>query len=252
MEIQTPFQTRSGKLVSIFVSIKEDQYIISDGGWLHSKENVYEIICDTEEEAPQQLIEQSLESFKVKLLITSNKETYFYKSCKDIKMVSACINDLAQFILHYCASVEASYILQSELKIPDPTRTRFAAKANGFLKTKKPEDAALEFNKKLDDLKGVSFSAAITRVSSFTFITYVTGSSFRYFRGEVTRSNSCYEALAESKWSSSVRHRLVLLDDEAAGYKPERISTFTTLLTKKLSHPPILWSQRDEIASLLA
>lgn len=246
LEIVTPFSTVSQGFISVFITKRGNDYIVSDGGWL--SKNAYQP-QDTEErrEGDDKSLEFYKESFGVAVHNDKAQIPLYYKKCTEPSLVSSVVYDVSNFI---CGTVGTrAFIAGSE---HDVSRLRFQKKATDFLTSRIFEPSKLLPRHPIDDVKGLIFPVVVINGLNLSLVTYVSGSTRSYFASDVRKAIINFELSERSrKYYSLVRDKISLVDDEATGYTEVKDDLIMTLLGEKTTKPPILWSQKEEIIPLL-
>ena len=96
LEIITPFATTTQKFISVFLTEKEGDFIVSDGGWLDT--NIYENSFDTDEDVYRRIVLHYQVSFNIKEVKNSNDKRVYYKKTTKPVAVASLVYDMANFI----------------------------------------------------------------------------------------------------------------------------------------------------------
>ena len=95
VEFITPYSTMAGEFVSVFLTQRDDKYVISDGGRLHELASTQEVNLKTRLRIHYQDL---CEKYAIKeSLRLSDGHVFCYKNTHQLSMLSACIYDLARF-----------------------------------------------------------------------------------------------------------------------------------------------------------
>lgn len=93
LEINIPLVTLDDKFISVFLNIKDNDYIISDNGWINLE--YYEI-----KNSNNQILNKLKEKYNIKEEINKFDEITYFKQCKSEHEISSLIFDIAHFILN--------------------------------------------------------------------------------------------------------------------------------------------------------
>jgi hypothetical protein len=94
-EIITPYSTLAGEFVSVFLTQRDNRYVISDGGKLHEIADEQDVSLRTR---PRFHYADMLEKYAIKETIRAvDKKIFCYKTTLDIRMLSSFIYDVARF-----------------------------------------------------------------------------------------------------------------------------------------------------------
>lgn len=95
VEISTPIVMPNMDFVTVFLTKQNDEYIVSDDGWISKGEYNSELKI-TEE--PYKRILEHFEIYYATKCKSFDGELYFYKATNDKNMVSSLVYDLSFFI----------------------------------------------------------------------------------------------------------------------------------------------------------
>lgn len=239
VEVSTPFSTITKKFITVFIKFENDEYVVSDGGWLNSE------FYDIPETLEKAIIEGSAEIHEHIFHVKKTKHNginLYYKKCKDIKFLSACVYDLCNFISNLI-NTNAVYVMDKEEKSHQET---FQKKVNDFIKTNNV-GRDIQFNGTLDDLEGVKFNVLLKKSTSIYLVNYISGSSNSYFTSSLTRASAGFEISKKSKLKDYIHKRIPIVNDQADGYHPDKQKKFLDLLEDHSSCLPISWIHKDKI-----
>ena len=244
LEVVTPFSTATQRFVSVFIRRREDGFIISDGGWL--SEGTYRK-HDPEQvsETPDALVEFFSSSLGIISTETGDRKIFF-KKCSQLSLLSSAVYDVANFLVNVVST--ESFVTRKEED--SDAREFFQTRANSFL-ANHYDRGDVKLRHRFDDLHGVVFNAVIERRSEISIIAYVTGSTDHYFAGDVRKAIVNFELSAKTKYRDHIKRRLSLVDDEAAGYSPNRLDAIMGLMREKTTHDPVLWTNKDALLGMI-
>ena len=95
IEFVTPYSTLGGDFVSVFLTQRENGFVVSDGGRLHDIAGEQGIELETRTRVHHADL---LDKYSISEMFDKNNDRFFhYKITKDFKMISACVYDLARF-----------------------------------------------------------------------------------------------------------------------------------------------------------
>lgn len=95
LEIITPYATTNNRFVSVFISKQGDEYVVSDGGWLHS--GVYDVSIN-EEPCFLKVFFHYQNSFDIKQITSPEGTEYFYLKTSNPIDIPSKLFDLCLFI----------------------------------------------------------------------------------------------------------------------------------------------------------
>lgn len=91
LEVVTPFSTVTNKFVSVFITIRNGKYVVTDGAMISDGMNEYGINQEN-----LQVAYKAAELFNIKT--TYQKGLYFYKISEAKMLLSSDLHDMASFI----------------------------------------------------------------------------------------------------------------------------------------------------------
>jgi hypothetical protein len=241
IEIVTPFSTATQKFVSVFITRRDDSYVVTDGGWVSSEDQTYGLDEVEEDSGFDAIIEHFCKAFK----IYSTREKggrFFYKKVSDDSLISSAVYDVANFISSVVNSL--SIPVQEEVK----HREAFRNDANSFLLKQFPN--AKFGQHPLDDYKTAIFHAVIIYPAQMSLVAYVTGTRNNYFVNQFQRAVVNFELAAQSRLKAQIKGRIAFINNEAGGYSPQTVNELSPLLTKYHAQP-LQWTERESALSVL-
>lgn len=243
LEIITPLSTTNSKLISVFLTKKEDNYIITDGGWIESGE--YGLKPDTEDEIYLRIYDHYCHYYDIKSII-HNSTKYYYKSVDDITLLSSIVYDVSHFMISIISTSQIQFYDEKEKS----EREHFRAEANSFITSFVNKDKVL-FNKELSRDYNVKFNAIITDGGKLKLIRYVTGSATSYFSNSLTKATVDFEIANGSPFNPLIVQRVALLNDAATGYIENSLYRYILALEEHTKRDVVKWSARENLISIL-
>lgn len=203
LEVITSFPTLNNKFVSIFVTERENKYIITDGGLIDKDE--YDIECDQKNKRYVDLIKRTyIDRWEIKSTY-KNGYAFYYKTTEQQEMISSHILDLAQFTSSVISSYEVNF--ERERKTEN-----FSQKVNKFLKSHFSD--LVKFNQTLTDLKSINFNAIIThRNNDLSLIKYINGKTFSDFKDSLQLATYSFQASRTSILDGNIIHRIPIINN---------------------------------------
>lgn len=245
LEIITPFTTTSHKFVSVFLTERDSEYIVSDGGWIDL--GTYDNVFSLEEDAFQKLFYYYLEVYHIKEVIGKDGKKHFYKKTSKSSSVSSMVFDLATFISNIISSSEVEFSDTAEKE----TKSRFKKLANNYIQSLVPNDK-IEWGAALGDRRDIRFNAIYQKSNTkLILINYITGSTLSYFTSSIARANIYSEMADESYMKDYIDKKIILIDTEANGYQQDRSDS---LLLHTMTHnksSSVKWSEKEKLSGLL-
>ena len=111
LEVITPFATTNDKFVSVFISVRENGYVVNDGGWLSN--GIYDCNLPLLNDIYIRVLNYYMNEYKVKS-IDAHRNTYYYKITKEERLIPNLVFDMAAFIKE---AVSSSFINYGHIKL---------------------------------------------------------------------------------------------------------------------------------------
>jgi hypothetical protein len=243
LEIITPHSTISDKFVSVFLTQRGVDFIVSDGGYLSTGEYVEN---EAVQQSPcyRQTFAQLSKYYKVQSVLDSTSKLIFYTKTQRYDMVSAQVHDMASFITGVVNAQQITLEVDEEVL----TRQRFAKQAGSFLLDVFPNQR-VKFHQPLRVNDRVNFSAGIWRGSKVNLIQFVTGSTPSHFADSMTRATVNFLAVPGSSLAPIVNHKISFIDTLASGFRSNGNGTYASMLSGASEIFP--WEERNRLVELL-
>lgn len=246
IEIITPYSTTTSKFVSLFLTKREDKYIVSDGGLLYSES--YETYVDYENQCLLKALYHFESFYDIKMTKDPNDVKHYFKTTTNFKLIPNLVYDLAQFI-SFCAST-ASIEFEDESEIRE--RNSFRKTASTYIGSNYT-DYNIKYYGSLDRerYRSVRFGAVIEKNSRLNLVNFITGSTSANFINSIAKSNLNFSIAGDSIFQDYIDSKLVFLNDSADGYNESRLFNQINALQSHLSHNAILWSHKEQILEII-
>ena len=243
LEIITPYSTTTSKFVSIFLTQRNKEFIVSDGGWLLSE--MYDNSIDFDDEMFAKAFYYFENQYEIKS-IEATSATFYYKKTYNAALVPSLVYEMANFI----SAVVSSSQVQFQNLDEKETKKLFEGHARSYINSLVPKDGSrtLMFRKALsddDNLKSIKFSAISQYNNQLTLINYVTGSTIDYFANSIGKANIMFEVGEKSKFKKNIKNKIALIDDTAKGFDKKRLAGYLDMLETTTKRHNILWHQRE-------
>lgn len=244
IEVITPMSTINNSFVSVFISNKDDHYIVSDGGWI-SNETYDTIAYNPNEknfEANNRLFEFYLEQYDIRQTI--KPRILYYKVTNNAKFIPNLVYDLSNFI----SIVISSSFISFEDKIERDNKRRFSTEASNYLKSivsknKVKTNASVDPENK--ELNSIKFNAIVHSNTKMIPVSYITGSKDLYFKNAIGVANTQFQTIQDYSIKDFILRNVAIIDDTADGYNKYKNSAFLHTLSK---HSNIVeWTNKSEI-----
>lgn len=254
IEILTPFSTITSKFISVFITVRGENIIVTDGGWL--EEGEYGDVVDDAEDSYMSLYTHFRKYHEVKQALNNGGGVIYFKSCKRNELVPNVVNDMANFIVSVVNGSQIHFAQEEEKE----EKITFRRQANSFLSDIFTDDevskhAKLEFNYTfgLDD-RNIKFNAGVERRSSVKLIKYVTGHEYSYFSRSISKATVDFqiaERIDKSLMRNTISQKIAVVDNSANGFDESRISEYMGLLESEIEGGLVLWSDKQKLNDLL-
>jgi hypothetical protein len=244
LEIITPFSTTSQKFVSVFLTERNGEYIVSDGGWLF--EGGYENSLNVNSDCFDKIFAYYKNTFNIQEVENKGGIKYYYKKTDKLISIASLVFDLSNFISTIASTSMVKYD-DKELE----TENTFAKKAKEFLnkkiKTKKSKNE-IYYNEYFDSKRQVKVNAIIRKPSQqLVLLNFITGSTPDYFRSNISKTNLVFELAKKAKESQYVDSKIALLDNTAKGYNLDRISIWLDHLLINTQSEKVEWTNKKSL-----
>lgn len=249
-EIITPFPAAGDKYVSVFITVQNGKYIATDGGWI--SDGVYNIGADAPELSKifDRALNYFIDDFSILRTMAPSNRIIYFKSTPDARFIPNLVFEVANFV-----SIVSSMALVP-FKDEIENRNIFRSRTSKFILEKVGPDR-LKTNVAFSDSAPSAKFNAIVKLpeKKFLLINYVTGSTTEYMASSYSKSNIMFDLLHQNKDLSDIKSRIgneiVIMDDEAKGYKPEIFDPYMSLSISK-GQEPIRWSyQKRDLEAML-
>ncbi|HVY71984.1 MAG TPA: hypothetical protein VHH73_18775 [Verrucomicrobiae bacterium] len=247
VEIITPFATATDKFVSVFVTSRNDEFVVTDAGWLDAEDNFYST-GESDEMEFEAVLKHFMGHFGVSIFFEKSGRQFYFKRVLSRELLSSAVYDMANFVV----SVVNWTSLPKETSVEAQHRMTFHRKAKDFIKISVTslnnstafETPVLRTNYRLEDLPGARFNIAVQYSNAISLICFVTGSTQNRFYSDFTKAIVNFELTESTKFKDFVRKRVAFINDEAEGYSPARTGELYRLLGTH-NGKSVKWSERD-------
>lgn len=239
IEIVTPTTTINNYFVSVFLTIRGNRIIVTDGGFVDNGDYENE---ESDSSLYKRLIDFYIQSYEV-LTVTGRGNTYYYKETTNKEEIPSLILDLSMFI----SSIVNNSLFQFERQ---KEQAQFKTKAVRYLHLYISKNYFVSANEFSKELSGVRFGSIININNQYSFINYVSGTNGLQFIDSLCRSKASFELLNMTKYSVKSK-KLTLLDDDSYGMKSDRIYPYMNLAKQNKKVTFINWSAKERVKDLI-
>ena len=214
LEIITPFSTLTGSFISVFLTQRENRFIVTDG------QRLIQHLTDLEmlNKRACVYLAETASHYSVKKTQTQNSNFYF-KSTTDINLLSAYIYDLVFFQNAALNSIYAEATFFNKNK----DEQLFSTRANNILQQKIDESTKYQKMFSLDRshnlIHSAGFGSVLTRTSSNNIwaAMYITGSTPTNFCSTIYRANTGFMYVKGDENLKQFIKIAAVIDDQAKG-----------------------------------
>ena len=216
LEILTPFSTMTGNIISVFLTMREDRFIVSDGQRLVQSISQYNFEINKKNAV---FLEETANHYNVKKIENNNK-CFYFKTTRDIKLISSYIYDLVFFQNTAFNSIySAGTFFETESQ-----DHWFLTRMNDLLQKK------IDENKKFNRLFSIDRGHNLIKNAGFSTVLqyqgssdiwaamYISGSTPRIYSDHICRANTGFMYIdRKPEFKKSVK-LAAIFDDDAKGY----------------------------------
>jgi hypothetical protein len=245
IEVITPASTTNDMFVSIFITRKGDEYIVTDGGWIN--DGYYGITIGEDVPCYNRLFSYYYNFHQIKMAKGEGKIMY-YKKTADKKLIPNLVYDLSGFISIVVSSSLIEFVDAKESE----NIKQFNKQARDYL-AGIVEKKHIKFNSGIDEekFKYIKFGAVITKKNRLHLVNYITGSNESYFIGSIGKANLNFELIDNSSFAGFVDAKIAIINNSAPGYKPDKLSGYIDFMKNKSGLVGVNWSEKERINQLL-
>jgi hypothetical protein len=243
LEISVPYLRPDSKLFSVYITKREDRYIVCDGG------DVWDLLsgfCNIPLDERKDHLAMLAERFNLKEG-SSHGAPLFFNECNDPGLISSRVFDLANFATMAASSLVSFDVFESQ----DESRDRFARKANDFIEKIIPADFTIKRKCEISQVQGFKFSAVIATSSKIWLVSYVNGSDQASFRKNINDVAKSFKRAWSSSLSTQIQKTIPLINNEARGYNPDKLGWVLDDLRADSKGTLVEWTQKESISQLL-
>jgi hypothetical protein len=242
IEVITPFATLTDKFVSVFITIRNDKIIVSDGGFIAN--NLYEVRENHEDkDIVDTLLHQYLQNHSILTTVNSNGIVY-YKSTDKVELISVAVFDVCNFIVNFSNSNVLDYRDKKEKQ----ERDKFKSFTNEYLKDIYKEK--FYPNKQIVD--GLRVSGAISSGKDLHILEYVTGHTNRHFSQDLRKAIINFQLVNKvSTIKPYIKSRIAIFNDQSAGFQQGIPPILENYLAEFTTRSYIKRSELDTITSII-
>lgn len=245
IEIITPFSTTNFKFISVFVTERGEQVIVTDGGWLCGGE--YETSLDFEDEVFLKIFNHFENLYEIKTTQRSDGLNYYFKTTNKFELIPNLVNDLCSFLSTIISTSQIQFHDEEENKERENFRKLADSFISGFVNKEN-----LKFRRELSpDYKNVRFNAIITKGNRINLVKYITGSTPNHFINSLTKATVDFEIANNSPFIEYIDHRIAFINNIAPGFDSNKIFRYIQTLEDHTQIPSVLWTEKEKLEALV-
>ena len=244
VEIITPCSTTNDSFVSVFLTQRENEFIITDGGWISEK--YYNVLIDLEDDHFNRLYEYYLTQYSISTL-EAKERIFYYKKTNNQLLIPNLVYEVSNFI----SIIISSSFIQFESKKEKDSIKRFRRNADNFIASFKNKDQ-VKFGQSIHEkYSRVKFNAVIRNNDRLSLINYITGTTDYNFINSIGKTNMNFEIIDKSGMTDFIDKKIALINNMASGYKIDKIAPYLEFMGGKTQFEIVLWSEKEKIKELI-
>lgn len=245
IEVVTPISTTNNIFVSVFLTKRGEEYVVTDGGWIDS--GVYECEVGFEDEYYSRLFHYYIEDYEIRYL-EAKGHIYYYKKVTDARFIPNLVYDLSSFIN---AVVSASFITFEERKGKEHAG-KFKREATSYIKSLVNEKN-LKTNCYIhESISMIRFNAVVFKRSRMSLINYITGANDTTFILSLGRSNLGYDTVETNSINNFVDNKITLFDDTTKIHQSSKVYPLLKTVGSKAERLCLPWGKKSDLAELIS
>lgn len=234
--------TTNEAFVSVFVTKRGDDYVVTDGGWI--SEGYYECELDLHGKAYQRLFQYYIDNYNI-LQTVGHGRTLFYKKVQDKMLVVNAVFELSHFI----SAVVSGANIQFQA---DKKEITFRRSVRNYLSTEFDE-GLFKFGQKLVPASSIEFGAISNLGGYLQLLNVVTGSNPGYYRDSLCRSNMYFDYAKSVAERFRINKTIAILDDTTPSvYNAPAVREFIALSHERVGNILLPWSNKNRLGEMLA
>lgn len=243
LEIITPYATTNNSFVSVFFTIRNNEYIFSDGGWLATGEYGLPL---NDQNCFQKLFDHYENAFSILKTSAKDGTNYYYSKTTSVVDIPSRLFDIALFIQGVVNGTAIQFADENNI-----TRTLFNSRVNSFLKEYCSKQK-IHFNAPLiPDREDLKFNVIYNHTPNVMILmNYITGSTESNFTNSIWKTNGLFGMADQSYQKEFIHEKVALIDDSAQGFNPDKNASYIEYLQSNTHSEIINWSERKKLLTL--
>lgn len=241
LEIVTPMVTTNDNFVSVFVTKRGNDYIVTDGGWISA--GYYECDINIQGAVYRKLFQYYFENYSI-LQTFGHGRTLFYKRVTDSCLVVNAVFELSNFI----SAIVSGTNIQFQA---DKKERRFRSTVRDYL-IKEFDVDTFRFNQKLTQNSSIEYGAISNFAGHLQLLNIVTGSNPGYYRDSLCRSDFYFDAARNYRDRLKINKTIALLDDSTPSvFNSPPVKELIALSQARPGNVLLPWSEKKRLNDLL-
>lgn len=241
LEIVTPMVTTNDNFISVFVTKRGEEFVVTDGGWISA--GYYDCDLNILGAAYNKLFQYYLENYYIQQT-EGHGRTIYYKKVRDENMVVNCVFELSNFISAVVSGTNIQFVA-------DKKEQRFRKTVRDYLQTEF-EEGTFKYKQKLIPNSTIEYGAISNFSGHLQLLNIVTGSNISYYRDSLCRSNFYFEVAQRYADRLRINKTIALLDDTMPSvYNSFPVRELISLSKEKGNSTLLPWSEKQGLAKLL-
>lgn len=245
IEVITPFTTPGSKFISVFITRKNDAFVVTDGGWLMSGEYLEEDMFNGKR---LNEIYGYFESYYDLKIVNQADHQYFYKVASKPEMIPNAVHDMAQFISQILTTHLST--MDQEDAVEKPERQKFVSEVSNYIISNTRHAVFLD-RPFPENEEGINFDAIIKYNGTFGLVKCLTASYPKLFSQVISKAALDFEIADESESKELIKTKIAVLHDHADGYRSSIHRHYIKRLVKNINRPVVLWTKKEQLLELI-
>ena len=243
IEVITPMVTANDNFVSVFITRRGNDYVVTDGGWIEA--GMYECEPGALTVTFHRVFRYYTNQYNVDTTETQGKKFYF-KKIANLEMLPSLVFDMSNFIS--CVVNTAFIPLMA-----DRDSNTFKKKAHAFL-NKSFGNESFEYDRPLTPDLNIKFSAIKREGENMKVINFVSGANATNYANTLCRSNTNFDMIEANRKDLHISKTITLLDDSRKQVIDSNlVRPYYNYLMGKCTddNKVILWNGRSELCDIV-
>lgn len=241
IEIITPQATMNDNFVSVFITRRGSEYIVTDGGWVEA--GMYDCEPDHTNLTYQRIFNYFIGKMDIQTTEAKGQK-YYYKKITEERFIPNLVFDMSQFVSSVISCM--SYPL-----IPEKATNTFKRRVRTFLNKEFGEEN-MEYDRPLSPNVTVKFSAIKRENDGAKVINIVSGATSSVYANALCRSNSNFQYIKSKHEALGVKKTVTLLDDGKKGMLDNPlVKPYYELLQESVGSEVVLWSSHKQLLNIV-